>query len=340
VRRDERNGDPPGRLNGRLGVAVGFLAPVLFVTCRGDQSALDPASPEARDVATLWWVLFAISAVVVAAVTMLVLVASLRRPGALGRRWGGMGLVVVGGVIVPFLILVVVFVITVATLPSVSAPPRGEARLTVDVIGRQFWWEVRYPDPGFVTANEIHIPTDTPVELRVRTGDVIHSLWVPRLSRKIDMIPGRTNRILIRADAPGVYRGQCAEFCGLAHAQMAFLVIAETPDRFAGWISAQAGDAAAPVEDEAAQGQEVFLSSSCVACHTIRGTEATATVGPDLTHLAGRRWLGAGTVPNTRGNLGGWIVDPQRIKPGNRMPPTSLSGPELQALLDYLETLE
>jgi cytochrome c oxidase subunit 2 len=328
----------------RLGVAVGLLAPVLFVTCGGEQSTLDPASDASRDVAALWWVMFAISAVVVAVVAMLVVVASVRdRGGRARRRWlgrRGTRLILLGGVVVPLAILVALFVATVATLPSVSAPEEGDGELAVEVIGRQFWWEVRYPDQGVVTANEIHIPTGTPVELRVRSADVIHSFWVPRLNRKIDMIPGRTNRIRLQADAPGMYRGQCAEFCGLAHAQMAFLVVADRPADFEAWIAREGGDAPAPATESAALGREVFLSSTCVACHAIRGTPASATIGPDLTHLAARRWLAAGTIPNTRGNLGGWIVDPQRIKPGNAMPPTALSGPELKALLDYLESLE
>jgi cytochrome c oxidase subunit 2 len=328
----------------RLGAAVGVLAPLLFVTCRGDQSTLDPAAEASRDVANLWWAMFAVSAVVVAVVTMLVVLGSVRPTSDRARRrWlgrGGSRLIVLGGVAVPLVILVVLFVLTLATLPSVSAPGRGDADLVVEVVGRQYWWEVRYPDQGLVTANEIHIPTETPVELQVRAKDVIHSLWVPRLNRKIDMIPGRTNRILIRAEEPGEYRGQCAEFCGLAHAQMAFLVVAERPSDFDAWLSRESGDAIVPVSESAALGQELFLSSTCVSCHAIRGTPASATIGPDLTHLAGRRWLGAGTIPNTRGNLGGWIVDPQSIKPGNEMPPTNLSGPELQALLDYLESLE
>jgi cytochrome c oxidase subunit II len=328
----------------RLRVAVGILAPLLFVTCRGDQSTLDPASQASRDVADLWWAMLAISAVVVAVVTMLVVVAALR-PRTEGRRRPWLGregarLIVVGGVAIPLVILVVLFVLTLATLPSVSAPEEGRADLVVEVTGRQFWWDVRYPDHGVVTANEIHIPTDTPVELRLRTEDVIHSFWVPRLNRKVDMIPGRENRMLLRADRPGLYRGQCAEFCGLAHAQMAFLVVAEPPGEFESWLAGEASDAVMPSSEAAAMGLDVFLNASCVSCHGIRGTPAAATVGPDLTHLASRRWLAAGTVPNTRGNLGGWIVDPQHLKPGNRMPPSSLSGPELQALLDYLGSLE
>jgi cytochrome c oxidase subunit 2 len=324
-------------------VAVGVLAPLLFVTCRGDQSALHPASDASRDVAALWWAMFAVAAVAVAVVTMLVVSASF---GAWGdrarRRWlgrGGSRLIVVGGVAVPLAILVALFVLTLSTLPSVSAPQEGDGDLVVEVVGRQYWWEVRYPDHGLITANEIHIPTGTAVELRVRTADVIHSFWVPRLNRKIDMIPGQTNRILLRAEEPGEYRGQCAEFCGLAHAQMAFLVVAERPPDFDRWLARETGDAVVPASGSAALGQEVFLNSSCVSCHTIRGTPASATIGPDLTHVAGRRWLAAGTIPNSRGTLGGWIVDPASIKPGTKMPPSDLSGPELQALLDYLESL-
>jgi cytochrome c oxidase subunit II len=271
-------------------------------------------------------------------------VASVRdRGGRARQRWlgrRGTRLILVGGVVVPVAILVALFVVTLATLPSVSAPEEGDGELVVEVVGRQYWWEVRYPERGVVTANEIHIPTGTPVELRVRSADVIHSFWVPRLNRKIDMIPGRTNRILLRADAPGEYRGQCAEFCGLAHAQMAFLVVADRPPDFEAWIAREGGDAQAPATTSAAEGQEVFLGSTCVACHAVRGTPASATIGPDLTHVAARRWLAAGTIPNTRGNLAGWIVDPQDIKPGSEMPPTALSGPELQSLLDYLESLE
>lgn len=325
-------------------MVIGILAPLLFVTCRGDQSTLAPASDASRDVATLWWVMFAVSTVVVAAVTMLVLVAVLRRRGDLARRrWlgrGGSRLIVVGGVAVPMVILVVLFVLTLATLPSVSAPDRGAADLVVEVTGRQYWWEVRYPEHGVVTANEIHIPTGVPVEIRARAGDVIHSLWVPRLNRKIDMIPGRENRILLQADRAGLYRGQCAEFCGLAHAQMALLIVAEPPPKFQAWLAREGADAGVEDTGSEAMGREVFLTSSCVSCHAIRGTPATATIGPDLTHLAARRWLAAGTIPNSRGNLGGWLVDPQSLKPGAAMPPTNLSGPELQSLLDYLESLD
>jgi cytochrome c oxidase subunit 2 len=163
---------------------------------------------------------------------------------------------------------------------------------------------------------------------------VIHSFWVPELNRKIDLIPGRTNAILLRADRPGVYRGQCAEFCGLQHANMAFQVFADPPGRFRRWLAAQARPATAH-----GNGERAFLGVGCAACHTIRGTPADGDVGPDLTHVASRTTLAAVTIPNNRGTLAAWIADPQHVKPGNKMPALDLKGPELQALRAYLETL-
>jgi cytochrome c oxidase subunit 2 len=183
------------------------------------------------------------------------------------------------------------------------------------------------------------VPVGLPVVLELRSSDVIHSFWVPNLGVKRDMIPGEETSVWFQADSAGVYRGQCAEFCGHQHAKMAVLVIAEPADSFRAWLARQRDTAATPVDSLAQRGQEVFLSTSCVMCHAIQGTPAGSRVGPNLTHLAGRRTLAAGTLPNTRGNLAGWIVDPQRIKPGARMPPNSLEPDDLQALLAYLESL-
>ena len=190
------------------------------------------------------------------------------------------------------------------------------------------------------TANEIHVPVGRPVVIELRATDVIHSFWVPNLGVKRDMIPGEETSIWFQADTAGVYRGQCAEFCGYQHAKMAFEVVAEPPERFAAWLIRQRDTASTPADSVAARGQEVFLATSCVMCHAIGGTPAGSRIGPNLTHLASRRTIGAGSLPNTRGNLGGWIVDPQRIKPGARMPPNSLEPDDLQALLVYLERLE
>ena len=177
------------------------------------------------------------------------------------------------------------------------------------------------------------------MQLTLTSMDVIHSFWVPQLHGKIDLIPGTATTLWLRADQPGEYRGMCAEYCGVQHAKMQFLVVAEPPDQFQAWLDLQRQPAAVPTDPLAQRGLQVFLSSSCVTCHAIRGTSATGALGPELTHLASRRTLGAGILPNTRGTLAGWIADPQSIKPGVHMPPSDLTGEQLQALVVYLETL-
>jgi cytochrome c oxidase subunit 2 len=307
-----------------------------------NQSSLHPHSHAARDIASLWWGLLVGSAIVVFVVTLLVVIAALR---ALSRRREAeqvdssrvKALVFAGGFLVPILVLATLLVLTLRTLPATSAP-RGHTALTVEVTGRQWFWDVRYPGLEVKTANEIHIPVRTPVRLDVKTADVIHSFWVPELNRKIDMIPGRTNSILLRADRAGTYRGQCAEFCGLQHANMAFLVIAEPRDEFDSWIARERRPAAPPT-GALRRGEQVFMDVGCGGCHAIAGTRANGTVGPDLTHVAGRRTLAANTIPNTKGYLSGWILDPQHIKPGNKMPGLQLNGLQLELILDYLESL-
>jgi cytochrome c oxidase subunit 2 len=196
------------------------------------------------------------------------------------------------------------------------------------------------PQNWVTTANEIHIPVGRPVAFELVSTDVIHSFWTPNLSPKRDQIPGDENSLWFQADSAGVYRGMCAEFCGHQHAKMAFLVVAEPPGQFAAWLAGQRDTALTPTASLTRRGKDVFLSSSCVMCHAISGTPAGSRVGPDLTHVASRRTLAAGTLPNTRGNLTGWIVDPQVIKPGVKMPPSQFSGPDLTALVAYLETLK
>ncbi|HYY75161.1 MAG TPA: cytochrome c oxidase subunit II [Gaiellaceae bacterium] len=311
----------------------------------GTPSVLDPAGDRAETIEQVWWILFAISAVVFAVVAFLVLLAVARRSGrplrgpeARDPLWARV-LVLVGGVAFPAVVLVGLFALTVDTLPAVSAPAE-EGELTVEVEGMQWFWDVRYPEEGIVTANEIHIPVGTPVEVRVTTGDVIHSFWVPQLNRKIDLVPGKVNSIVLEADRPGVYRGQCAEFCGVQHANMAFFVIAEPRDEFEAWAGRMARPPGEPADEDAERGRDVFLEYGCGGCHTIEGTEADGELGPDLTHLGDRRTIAAGTIPNTRGWLAGWVLDPQHVKPGNRMPGIDIPGEEFQALLDYLESLE
>ena len=249
-------------------------------------------------------------------------------------RWGE-PFVIVSGVAIPALVLVGAFLLSLRDVNELSTSAQ-ETSLTVEVVAHDWWWEVRYPESGAITANEIHIPTGEPVLVELRTADVIHSFWVPRLQVKADMIEGRTNELLLETDDPGRYRGQCAEFCGLQHANMVFWVEADPPSEFESWLADQAADASPTTEE----GLEVFLGTACVGCHAIRGTEADATVGPDLTHLASRETIAAGIRPNTRAELARWILDPQGVKPGAVMPPTELSSDDLEALLDYLESLD
>ncbi|CAN5587396.1 hypothetical protein BH24ACT26_BH24ACT26_18030 [soil metagenome] len=285
------------------------------------------------------WISVAVFAVVIALLG--VAVARARRRSVQpdhDARWGE-PFVIIGGVIGPMIILAIVFVIALRDMAALSGPP-GEIRTTVDVIGHDWWWEADYGETGAVTANEIHIPVGEPVRIRLTTADVIHSFWVPQLQAKSDMIPGSVNEMWLQADRPGRYRGQCAEFCGLQHAQMIFYVVAESPDEFRRWADEVAEPAAEPATASARRGREVFLTSTCVGCHAIRGTEADATLGPDLTHLAERETIAAGVLANTRANLSLFVTDPQDVKPGTTMPPTDLTQEELAALLDYLEQLQ
>jgi cytochrome c oxidase subunit 2 len=246
------------------------------------------------------------------------------------------------GITVLILFGLTIVSVSVGRIVSGSIAPAGS--LTVEVTGTQWWWKVRYAndDPSHVllTANEIHIPVGQPVAIRGSSEDVIHSFWAPSLQGKRDLIPGRTTLEWLQADKPGEYRGQCAEFCGLQHAHMAFWVIAETPAQFGAWLDHQLQPAAEPSNEETKHGQTVFLESACVLCHAIRGTVAAAQVGPDLTHFGSRKTIAAGTLSNVKGNLAGWIADPQSIKPGTHMATLPIMPAEMQPLIDYLESLK
>jgi cytochrome c oxidase subunit 2 len=251
--------------------------------------------------------------------------------------------VVIGAVAITVLALFGLLVETLDTGNALAALDGDPDPLTIKITAHQWWWELSYapgsPDLAAPTANEMHIPVGRTVRLELTSADVIHSFWVPSLHGKRDVIPARTNILLLRADEPGVFRGPCAEFCGLQHANMTITVVAESPREFARWLSTQRADAPAQLAEPALHGREVFLASPCAICHAIRGTHASGRLGPDLTHVAGRAALAAGAIPNTRGHLGGWILDPQAIKPGSQMPPVRLAGDDLRALLAYLEAL-
>ena len=216
--------------------------------------------------------------------------------------------------------------------------------LTIDVYGHQWWWEVQYPNEAepyrmVITANEIHVPVGTPIRIHGTSRDVIHSFWAPNIQGKRDLMPGYNTDVLMQVDEAGRWRGQCAEYCGLQHAHMSFYMVAESKKDFDNWMTAQAQSSAPPSNAQTLHGQQVFLTHACVLCHTIRGTTAGSRVGPDLTHLASRSTIAAGMLPNTPGNLAAWISNAQALKPGTRMPTMALSGPELSALMVYLDTL-
>ena len=242
------------------------------------------------------------------------------------------------------LILFGLTILSVSMGKTVSASIAPAGSLYIDITGTQWWWKVRYANEDssriLLTANEIHVPIGRPIAIRGNSEDVIHSFWVPSLQGKRDLIPGRPTLEWLQADQPGEYRGQCAEFCGLQHAHMAFWVIAHTPDQFDAWMNSQLRPAAEPSNEDESRGREIFLKSACILCHTIRGTDAAAQVGPDLTHFGSRKTIAAGTLDNTKGNLAGWIADPQTIKPGTHMATVPIQPAEMQPLIDYLESLK
>jgi cytochrome c oxidase subunit 2 len=306
----------------------------------GDSSSLDPAGPQAAHIAGVWWLFLAVCAVVYVAV-LVALALAITRPGSavnVQRRTRLVGAAVTLTV-VTLLALLTRSVLAGKALTAMT----GTATVNVKVIGRQWWWELQYqadpPSQMVITANELHIPVGQPVLLQLESRDVIHSFWVPALHGKRDLIPGHPSTTYIRADRPGLYRGQCAEFCGAQHAHMGLVVIAEPDADFQAWLAHARQPAPEPTSETARRGREVFLHGPCVMCHALGGTIAAASAGPDLTHLKARRTLAAGTIPNQRDSLSSWIVDAQSFKPGVHMPTLGLKPHDLQDLLAYLETL-
>jgi cytochrome c oxidase subunit II len=324
------------------------IAASLVSGCAGVQSALDPAGPQAERISRLWWLMFWVCLVVFAAV-IVALGYALRRgrrreapdnsPEAESRTTK----LIVGSLAVTVIILFLFMIADFSTGRALGSLQSSNA-IVIKVTGRQWWWDFEYqdatPSQNVRVANEIHIPTGHPIKFEMTSQDVIHSFWAPNLHGKTDLLTGYRTVTWLQADRPGAYRGQCAEYCGHQHAHMAFTVVAEPPDKFNAWLDNQRRPAPQPSTAEQQAGERLFLTRACVMCHQIRGTDAGATTGPDLTHLATRRTIAAGTLANNRGSLGAWVVDSQRIKPGNKMPPNELSGEELNALLSYLESLK
>ncbi len=344
-------------LQGSIRPFWGTLFFLALTGCAGrQQSAVDPAGVFSGKITGLWWFFVAVLGAIFIAVMVFTLLALTRRHRGIEqepieprhrpseRTEHKLTRVVAGATIGTVLILFVLLVASISTGKAISEISGKQNGMTIEVTGNQWWWHVRYQNDNprliLVTANEIHIPVGTPVMIRGTSNDVIHSFWVPNLNGKRDLIPSRITTEWIEADRPGAVRGQCAEFCGLQHAHMALWVVAEPQDKFQEWMDQQLQPAVSPSDPVRQRGQQVFLNNACVFCHSIRGTSASGQVAPDLTHFGSRRTIAAGTLPNTKGNLGGWITDPQSVKPGNHMATIALNSSDLQPLLEYLESLK
>ena len=331
--------------------AVAALPLALVVAgCSGVQTMLDPAGDQARDIDVIWRTMLVVCGVMYLLVLGFLAWALWRaraKPGGgapvtgetpaeprLRRGLAGWTALITAGLVV---------LVTVSFLVDRSLAEVGEKPLRIKVTANQWWWQVEYrgatPAQNVTTANELHLPLGRPAIVELAANDVIHSFWVPNISGKTDLIPGRINYIALTPRRIGAFRGQCAEFCGWQHAKMAFDVVVDEPAQFQAWMTRQTAAAAAPADPQAQLGQQLFQAKACVMCHRIAGTEAGGTMGPDLTHLKSRSHIAAGTLPNDRGHLQSWIADPQAIKPGTRMPRVALSSDELNAIVAYLETL-
>ena len=310
---------------------------------RSTPDVLDPKGDGASIIAGEMWIQFAVGAgvflLVVGLLAGILVIRSrheaadeLRADERGAQRW-----VLLGGIVLPVVVLTMLVAVSARSLARLSRTPSREVT-TIEVIGHQWWWEVRYPNDEVTTANEIVVPVGQTVRLRLQSAGVIHSLWIPQLKQKLDINPGTWTTTWLRADTGGIYRAVCAEFCGEEHALMQLIVQAMPVDRYHEWLTESRAPAPTPRTASQRLGQRVFLSS-CAYCHTVAGTPARGAIGPDLTHLSSRRTIVSGILPNTPGNLAGWILNPQSQKPGARMPAIRLSGSNLQALLDYLESL-
>ncbi len=312
-------------------------------------SIFDPVSPPAAEIYTLALLVLGICAaifVVVGGLMVYSIVRFRRRPGDDDReppQIYGSNPIELAWTVVPLLIVFVLFLVTTRTLLAVQKAPPPPGALHVTVVGHQWWWEFRYPDLGVVTANELHVPVSSagnrrPTYLRLESVDVIHSVWIPQLNGKTDVIPNRNNSMWIEPMQPGLYLGQCAEYCGTQHAHMLLRVIAQPPAEFDAWVAAQRAPAA--VDPTVAAGRALFQSVACINCHRVGGTVADGVFGPDLTHLMSRDTIGAGAAPNRPATLRDWVTDPDRLKPGALMPAMKLSEPEVDQIVAYLTTLK
>jgi cytochrome c oxidase subunit 2 len=335
----------------RVGVrsALVLVATWPLGACAGRQSALDPQGLQSDQIRRTLFIFLVVAAIVWIGVVVMLGIGLLRRKRTAGEPLDlhqpfeeRSGRVILGLGVATTVIVLGLSLVSYAGQHTLFA--KEDHPLVLKIIGHQWWWEVRYeadtPHESFVTANEIRIPTGQPVRVELESADVIHSFWVPSLTGKMDLITGQKNELQFTAKNAGVYRGQCAEFCGLQHAHMAFAVLALAPDEFARWRDHENQSAIAPTDPLAKHGEDLFAARGCALCHSIRGTSAGGQLGPDLTHIGNRTTIAAGTLPLSPATLGAWIADPQHIKPGNFMPKMPLESDELIAVLHYLEQLK
>lgn len=304
-------------------------------------SALSPSSPEAGALAHLFLIDLGVAVAIFLLVTALVIGITARWRARGGSsdppQTGGNRTLEIAWTVGPTIIVVLLFIASLGAM-SAADPPRPASGPDLVVIGHQWWWEIRYPRAGVVTANEIHIPVGRPLSVALESADVIHDFWVPQLSRKSDLVPGQRNHIWLRASTPGIYLGACAEYCGAEHAWMRLRVTAESPGAFDAWLAGQRAIPGA-LSGEAATGARLFHDLACVSCHTIAGTSTAGTAGPDLTHVGSRATLGAGVIDNGADGMARWLENPQAVKPGNLMPDFRLNRDEVRALVAYLGSL-
>jgi len=349
-----------------------LLVAALLAGCAGPQDYLETGGRAARELAGIGWpVLLALALVTVVTWVVIFWVAYRRRGSfdehAPAQAGGGQRWILIGGVAIPVAVLSIMFIATLGTLSSFPMAHAAMSEPDIRIIGHQWWFDVEYVPGGSIcgddpaqlgrnpaslpegerasltvrSPSEVHIPVGVPVEIELVTRDVIHSFWVPKLHGKVDLIPGMKNRVRVQADRPGVYEGECAEFCGVQHAHMRLMVVAHSPDEYVKWLRHQREDAASAVPTTQVQaGRRVFERGACVLCHTIRGTDAHGLVGPELTHVGLRQRIAGGTLPNTTANLEAWVTDAQSLKPGTQMPSLrQFSGTELRDLVAYLQSL-
>lgn len=324
-------------------LGIGGLA-LAAAGCSSSPAILAGESTAARSIGDLFTLLFWMSVVIFIVTEGVLLYAILRfrrrQADEIPTQVHGNSALEVAWTLAPALIVVFIFVLTVRTMYAVGEAPPGSGGINVNVTGHQWWWEFQYPDLGIVTADELYVPAGTTVNLSLNSTDVIHSFWFPQLNGKTDAIPGRTNTAWIRADRPGTYVGQCAEFCGTQHANMRMFVVAVSPSDFDVWVARMKTPAATPPEGDAARGKQVFEGAACIGCHTVQGTKGVGKLGPNLTHIGSHKSLAAGTLDLTPDNLTRWLRDPQAVKPGTLMPKVDLADADRNALVAYLLSLK